>query len=73
MLTADVLDRRAGGAQAWPSSFKRWLVALYVVPWFSQALGHQTGFQLYTVVLAGFAIYQFGLAGILRLRLQSSP
>lgn len=63
LLTADM--------RTLPSNFKWWLVALYVTPWFSQELARVTHFQLYTVVLAGFAVYQFGLAGVSRFRLES--
>ncbi len=72
LLTANALYRRAGNdATPFPPVFKVWLALLYVVPWFSQELARVTHFQLYTVVLAGFAAYQFGLAGVSRFRLES--
>ena len=54
LLTADVLLRRG----RFTSGFRLLLLSLYVVPWFSQFLARVTGVQLYTLVLAGCALYQ---------------
>ena len=57
LLTADVLLRRV----QFTSGFRLLLLLLYLVPWFSQFIAQATGVQLYTLVLAGFALYQLRL------------
>lgn len=58
LLTVDALMRRGPISPG----FRLLLLLLYVVPWFSQPLARVTGLQLYTLVLAGCAVYELRLA-----------
>jgi hypothetical protein len=40
-----------------PPGYRLLLVALYVTPWCSQPIARLTGFQLYTLVIAGYGAY----------------
>jgi hypothetical protein len=53
-LTVDMLLRR----NQFDTVARGLLVLLYLVPWFSQYFARASGVQLYTLVLAGCAIYQ---------------
>lgn len=54
LFITDILRRK----NSFAPSYQSLLVLLYVVPWFSQFLARVTGVQLYTLVLAGCALYQ---------------
>ena len=41
-----------------PFAYRCLLLALYLSPWFTQNIALMTGVQIYTLVVAGFAIYQ---------------
>jgi hypothetical protein len=58
VLVADALDRRSEDRE----TFQAWLVALYIVPWITQSAAEFLHFQLFTIVLAGFAFWALRLA-----------
>jgi hypothetical protein len=41
-----------------PSAFRWWLALIYVTPCITQTVARYTGLQIYTVALAGMAVYQ---------------
>jgi hypothetical protein len=63
LLTLDVLyGLRSGPTDQLPSGYKWLLVLLWVVPWVSQVLARETGFQAFTLVLAAVGLYPLTLA-----------
>jgi hypothetical protein len=41
-----------------PKTFRAWLALIYITPCLTQAVARVTGLQIYTVALAGMAVYQ---------------
>ena len=48
-------------ADSIPFSFRCFLLALYLAPWFTQNIAMATGVQIFTLAIAAFGIYQLGL------------
>jgi hypothetical protein len=71
LLTAEFY--RAGyRADSLPFTYKCFLLALYLSPWFTQNIALMTRVQIYTLVVAGFGFYQLLREGA-RLGWQSQP
>lgn len=58
VLVAGALDNRNDDREA----FHVWLLALYMVPWITQSFAEFLHFQLFTIVLAGFAVWTLRMA-----------
>lgn len=59
LITTDVEYRRAGNSRPrFSAPYQIILSCLYVVPWATQPLARLTYVQLFTLVLAGFAVWQ---------------
>jgi len=58
VLIAGVLDKRNEDRE----TFQAWLVALYIVTWITQSFAEFLHFQLFTIVLVGFAAWALRLA-----------
>ena len=67
VLVAGALDKRNEDRQ----TFQAWLVALYIVPWITQSSAEFLHFQLFTIVLAGFAFWALRLVSRERETLQT--
>jgi hypothetical protein len=62
VVSAVVLVVGAVGSRNEDETFQAWLLALYMVPWISQSFEEFLHFQLFTIVLAGFAAWALRLA-----------
>jgi hypothetical protein len=64
LLTLNALQRYAvlNESTKFISVFQALLVLIYILPWVSQNIARQTGFQLITVAVAGLALYQLFLS-----------
>lgn len=57
LIIADSFRQPAGDKQPYSPGFRYLLLALMVVPWFTQPLAKATNLQAYTIVLSAFTLY----------------
>ena len=69
VLVAGALDNRKEDRE----TFHAWLLVLYIVPWVTQSFAEFLHFQLFTIVLAGFAAWPLRLASRDREALPAAP